>query len=141
MDTYHPTPVTITPPFVRRRLRLLDGWPEPGATVDLGEQRASGGAQGLEPAGGPDHRVRPVSAPGAERRVQGVRVLGRGVQQPAQVRVQARGQRHGQGADEDPQSAEGRWNGRRRSTAAANGSGCRCIISLFLTCVRRARLD
>lgn len=117
----------------------------------MGEQRAAGGAQGLESAGGPDHRVRAVSASGAKRRVQGVRVLGRRVQQPAQVRVQARGKRHGQGADEDSQSAEGRrrrggrWstpaaaaNGRSDADAAA-GLDCRSVLALYLT-VYDARL-
>jgi len=74
----------------------------------MGEQRAAGGAQGLDEARGPDHRGRAVFAAGAERGGQGVRVLGRGVQQPAPVRVQARGKRDGQGADQNTQSAEGR---------------------------------
>lgn len=77
----------------------MDRRSEPGAAVDMGEQRAAGGAQGLDEARGPDRRVRAVFAPSSERGGQGVRVLGRGVQQPAQVRVQARRQRDGQGAD------------------------------------------
>lgn len=62
------------------RLRLLDGRSEPGLVMDMGEQCAARGAQGLDQAGGPDQRVGTVLAADAERGQQGVRVLGRRVQ-------------------------------------------------------------
>lgn len=103
----------------------MDGRSEPGTAVDLGQQRPAGCAQRLDPARGPGHRVRAVFAAHAEPGDQGVRVLGRGVQQPAQVRVQARGHRHGQGSDQDTQSSEGRRptaQDDRLAVAVARGS-------------------
>lgn len=49
------------------RLRLLDGRSEPRAAVDMGEQRAASGAQRLDEARGPDHRVRTVLTPYPQR--------------------------------------------------------------------------
>lgn len=115
----YPPPRVFINVTCRRRLRLLDGRPEPRAAVDMGQQRPARGAQGLDAARGPDHRGRPVPAPQPERRDQGVRVHGGRVQQPAPVRVQARGERDGQGADQDPQGAQGRR--RRRRPAAEDG--------------------
>jgi hypothetical protein len=62
------------------RLRLLDGRSEPRSSVDMGQQRAARGAQGLCEARRSDHWVRSVFAAYSERGDQGVRVLGRGMQ-------------------------------------------------------------
>lgn len=63
------------------RLRLLDGRPEPGIAVDMGEQRAASGAgEGLVRARRSDRRVRTMLAARAQRRDENVLVLGRRVQ-------------------------------------------------------------
>jgi len=77
-------PIFFLNPIIARwnrcRLRLLDGWPKPGTAVDMGQQRPTRGAQGLDETRGPDHRVGPVSAPHPERRDQGILLLGSRVQ-------------------------------------------------------------
>lgn len=103
----------------------MDGRTEPGLAMDLGEQRAARRAAGFHPARRPGDRKRAVPAADAERGQKVVRVLGCGVQQPAQVRVQTRGQRHGQSVDQDPQGTQERPDA--IGVVANDGSGCRVV--------------